>query len=448
MNKFKYLALITMASILGSNAYAQELLTLSDAIKFALENKVDAHKARLEVENAENLIAETRASALPQITGTGSLTYNPIVQQSALPAEIFGGEPGEIMMVAFGQKWQGNGSIALNQQLFNQTVFTGLKAAKTTREFYLINSSLTEEQLIEKVANGYYDVFQTQLQLVTLNNNLSNTSKTRSVIEGLYNNGLARKIDLDRTTVAVKNLEAQKQQLVNALELKENALKFIIGMDIDNDIDLPEETFDISMEPYADTSNMLNRTEIRLLEKQTELLELNKQASESEYYPSLSLTANYGYVGFGNSFPLFTKEEGVKWSNFSGIGLNLSIPIFNGHATRSRVRKADVELRKAQYDLQDTKLALSLASENAKAQIKNNLLTIQSNRENVLLAKEVMEDTENNYRNGLATLTELLDAETAYADAQNNLNTSLLNFKIAEVQLIKANGNLKSLINE
>jgi outer membrane protein TolC len=99
-------------------------------------------------------------------------------------------------------------------------------------------------------------------------------------------------------------------------------------------------------------------------------------------------------------------------------------------------------------DIADTKLALSMAAENSKVQIKNSLLTIESNRKNVDLAKSVLEDTNNNYKNGLATLTDLLDAENAYADAQNNLNTSLLDYKIAEVQLIKANGKLKSLIKE
>ena len=99
-------------------------------------------------------------------------------------------------------------------------------------------------------------------------------------------------------------------------------------------------------------------------------------------------------------------------------------------------------------DIADTKLALNLAAENSKVQIKNSLLTIESNRKNVDLAKSVLEDTNNNYKNGLATLTDLLDAENAYADAQNKLNTSLLDYKIAEVQLIKANGNLKSLIKE
>jgi len=93
-------------------------------------------------------------------------------------------------------------------------------------------------------------------------------------------------------------------------------------------------------------------------------------------------------------------------------------------------------------------LSLSMMNENAKAQVKNSLLTVNSNRENVHLANEVLSNTSNNYRNGLATLTELLEAEQAYADAQNNLNTSLLNYKVAEVQLVKAKGQLKTLVNK
>ena len=104
-------------------------------------------------------------------------------------------------------------------------------------------------------------------------------------------------------------------------------------------------------------------------------------------------------------------------------------------------------MKQAQVDLEDTKLALSLSNENAKSQITNSLLTINSNRENVQLAKEVLDNTQNNYKNGLATLTDLLDAENAYSDAQNNLSTSLLNYKVAEVQLIKAKGELNTLLN-
>ncbi|SFS36727.1 TolC family protein [Sphingobacterium wenxiniae] len=446
--KFKYLSVLAAGLLFQmSPVKAQDFLTLKEAISYALEHKAEAKKSKLDVVNAQNKIDEVRSGALPQVNVSAGLTYNPIIQQVALDGAMMG-QPGETILVTMGQKWQSTPVISLNQQLFNQSVFTGLKAANTTREFYLINDQLTEEQLIERVANAYYNVYQTQLQLETIQNNLDNTTRTHKVIGGLFDAGLAKKIDLDRIAVTVNNLKAQKQQLLNALDLQENALKFAIGMDIQQDIQLPEETFEIDAAILNEVGDINNRTEVQVMNKQLQLLDLNKKAIKAEYYPTLSLSANYGYAGFGQQFPLFNNHSSVKWSNFSGISLNLAFPIFNGFSTRSKVRQADIDIRKAQVDLEDTKLALSLGNENAKAQVKNSLLTVNTNQENVQLAKEVLDNTQNNYRTGLATLTDLLDAERAYVDAQNNYTTSLLNYKVAEVQLIKANGNLKSLVNE
>ncbi|MDH5826745.1 TolC family protein [Sphingobacterium faecium] len=447
MKRIKIVGVLLAALFSVNFLHAQEILTLNEALKYALENKAEAKKSTLDLENAQYQIDEVRAGALPQISGAGSLTYNPMLQKVALPGEIIG-KPGETVMVAMGQKWQSTASLQVNQQLFNQSLFTGLKAAKTTKQFYLINKDLSDEQLIEKVANAYYDVFQSQLQLQTVEDNLNSTTKTRDVIAGLVQAGLGKKIDLDRTSVAVNNLKANRQILVNALELKENALKFAIGMPMDHKVNLPNETFEINL-LSADlvSSSLSSRTEVRLLEKQNELLELNRDAMRAAYYPSLSFTGNLGYLGMGPVFPILTKNDGVKWSGYSGLGLNLSIPIFTGGATKAKVNQATIQLKQAQVDLEDTKLALSLANENAKSQITNSLLTINNNRANVSLAKEVLDDTQNNYKNGLATLTDLLDAENAYADAQNNLSTSLLNYKVAEVQLIKAKGELNTLLN-
>jgi len=447
--KFKFLSVMAVGLLFSwSRAQAQETLTLQQAITFALDNKIDAQKSRLDVENAQYKIDEVRAGALPEVSGAGTLTYNPMLQQSALPGELLG-RPGETIMVAFGQKWQSNATLTVKQQIFNQALFTGLKAANSTREFYQINKDLTDEMLIEKVATAYYQVFQSQLKMETVRTNLDNTEKNQQVIKGLVDAGLSKRIDLDRTTVQVNNLKAELQQAINTLQIQENALKFAIGMDISTEISMPRETFAIDPQVLEnEAANLDNRIEIRSLAKQTELLELDKKAAIAEYYPSLSFTGNLGYLGMGQSFPIFSKDEGVSWSGFSGLGLNLSIPIFNGGKTKAKVNQKNIEILKNKADLADRKLALSQASQDARTQIKNSLLTINTNEANVKLAKEVLEDTQNNYRNGLATLTELLDAEKAQADAQNNYNTSLLNYKVAEVQLIKSNGNLKSLVNE
>lgn len=433
------MALMVAGMLSGSLLHAQETLTLQEAVKFALENKAEAKKAMLDLENSEYQIDEVRAGALPQINGSASVKYNAIIP--SMPLEV----GGQTQYLKMGQPWNSTAGLSVNQQIFNQSLFTGLKAAKTTREFYIINRQLTDETLIEKVANAYYDVFQTQLQLETIDNNLENTNKTKTVIEGLVTAGIARQIDLDRIIVNINNLVAQRQIVVNALELKENALKFAIGMPIETDIDLPEETFDVNLEMATSTMDLAGRTEIKLMEKQAELLELNRKSMKAAYYPSLSFGGDIGYQGFGQGIP---GSNDFKWFPTSGLGLNLSIPIFNGGSTKAKINQATIQIKQLQVDIEDTRLGLNLANENAKAQIKNSLLTVDANRRNVELSKEVLDDTQNNYRNGLATLTELLDAENALATAENNLNTSLLNYKIAEIQLIKANGQLKTLVNE
>ncbi len=431
----------------GSFAFAQEakVLTLQEAVSYALANKADAEKSRLDIEKGDAQIAEVRANALPQINISGGTTYNPLLQENVLPGEIFG-LPGQSVKLAFGQEWTSNVNAQLTQVLFNQSVFTGLKAAKSTKEFYLLNHELTEEQIIEKVATAYYQVYQTEQMLENLQSNLELTEQTVDIVQGLYDNGLAKKIDFDRTRVALNNLTSNRQQLINAVQLSQNALKFMIGMPIDEAIALPEETFDPAFLPEMNNDFMENRTEIKLINKQLELLNWQKKATQAEYYPSASLVASYGWLGQGPEVPVWNGEdEGVFWGDMSSVGINIQIPIFNGFGTKARVKQDRIEIAQAEADLGETKLALQLAYHNALAQLENSLITIKNQIENVELAQEVFNDTQNNYSLGLASLNDMLDAERDLADSKNNLTNARLDYKLAEVELLKSQGKLRTL---
>lgn len=438
MKRKTFIAALLMVSSFSLSAQTE--LSLKKAVNYALEHKAEAQKAKLDIENSNYQIQEARSNILPQINANGGLTYNPILQQTALNMN------GQTMVIKMGQPWQSTAVVQLDQQLFNMSVFQGLKAAKSTRAFYILNNELTEEQIIEKVANTYYDVFKTKSQLKTISNTMDNTTRVRNIISSLYDNGLAKKIDLDRITVALNNLSSSKQQLINAQALQENALKYLIGMEISTAITLPESTFNINESVQLDRSiDLGNRTEIRLMEQQGTLLKYNKKAIDAQRYPSLALTANYGYMGMGEQLPYFAgKTPDVNWANFSGIGLSLRVPIFAGLANKAKVQQAQIEIEKFQIDLNDTKLALNLEMENAYTQIKNALITLTTQKSNLNLAKNVLDDVENNYKNGLASLTDLLDAETSYSDAQNNYTNALMDYKVAEVQLIKTKGELKT----
>ena len=172
-----------------------------------------------------------------------------------------------------------------------------------------------------------------------------------------------------------------------------------------------------------------------------------KKATEAAYYPTVNLTANYNWQGLGPKFPLTNgKSEGVYWSDYSAIGLGINIPIFNGFATKAKVQQNQIEIDKLEADLKDTKLGLDQAYQNAKSQIENSLASIENQKANVELAESVLADTKSNYQYGLATLTDLLDAENSLVQAKNNYTTAVLDYKIAEVQYYKSKGELKTYL--
>ncbi|RYF37419.1 MAG: TolC family protein, partial [Chitinophagaceae bacterium] len=247
-------------------------LTLKEAINQALQANQDVRKARLDEENSRYKVDEVRGTALPQISGTGSLTYNPILQLSALPGDL-AGQPGQTILVAFGQKWNAGAGVQLNQSLFDKSIFTGLKAARSTEEFYKLNTQLSEEQIIEMVANSYYQLQVQKQRLYVLDSNYNSTSRVRKVLQGQYDNGLARKIDVDRISVSISNIEAQRQQLRNTIKQAENQVKFLVGFPIQSAITIPDVVLkDIHPEVTDQTDSLIldERTEVMVLKKQTD----------------------------------------------------------------------------------------------------------------------------------------------------------------------------------
>lgn len=426
---------------------AQETVTLKQAIEYALQNKAEALNAKLDVRNADYQIMEAKAGALPKINGVANLTYNPILQTTALDAGAFSGGPSNIQLITLGQKWNAGAGVQLSQALFNQQVFIGLKAAKSTKEFYQLNAQLTEEQIIERVSNAYFQVFTIQQKKETLESSYTSTEKARNIIKSLYDNGLAKKVDLDRTNVNLTNINTVLKQQQNAINQAENALKFYMGMPIENKIELVKADMEITPHLLDETVGTDSRSEIKILNKQRELLQYNKKAVEAAYYPTVNLNANYSWQGLGDKFPLTNGEKnGVYWADYSAITLGVNIPIFNGFATKARVEMAQIELDKLDVSIKDTKLSLDLSYQNAKSQIENSLLALENQKANVSLAETVTSNTKHNYQYGLATLTELLEAENALVEAKNNYSTAILEYKIAEIQYYKAKGELKNYI--
>ncbi len=437
--KRKIISLIAIAGLFLSPqlSQAQVQITLKEALNYAVSHNTNLKKSILDIDAGKYKTQEVRSQALPQLTATSGLTYNPVIGQI-----VFGDQA-----IKLGRTWNSNAGVSLNQQLFNQQVFTGLQAAKSSENYYALNAELTEEQVIEQVANNYYQVLVNRIQMNVIDTNIKNVSVVAKIINNQFENGLAKKIDVDRIQVSLTNLNTQRETIKNAITQLENNLKLSMGMSVNQAIIIPETEFIAIQESpiFPDSLDMSNRTEMKLFDVQSDLLRLQKKAFVSEYYPTLSLMANYNYATQSNKFDyLMTNPNAIGFGS-SAIGLTLRVPIFNGFLTRSKIRQADIQIAKLEEDRFQAKNGLNMAYENAKIQMKNSLNTINLQRKNVELAQEIYLSTQNNYNNGLAFLTDLLETENSLTQAQNSYNQALLNYKIAEIQFIKSQGNIKSL---
>jgi outer membrane protein len=444
------LSLILLVGIGAYNAYAQSALSLQECLKYALTNNQQLARVRLEEDMGRFKTSEVRARALPQVNASGQYTNNIKKQILAVPGELLQ-EPGKTVLLQAGTTHNLTASGTFSQAVFDQSVFTGLKAAKTGEEYYSMQSVQSEETVIYNVTQLYYSALVSREKMTVLDADIEKISKLVNTTSSQVQNGLARKIDLDRMRVNLTNYKTQRTQAQNQYQVQLNQLKQQMGMTMATTIDLPTTSFkEIESKAVGAMDfggvNLDNRIEYRLLQKQEELQELQKKAYIAEYYPSLALSGNYSYNGISNKFDFLKSNNTASWYDMAAVSLTLKIPIFDGFARRSRVSQASVTLKELSKQKEETALALSTQFENAKLQVENNLTTIQAQKENVDLAKEVYNSTQNNYNLGLANLTDLLDAETSLTAAQNNYNEALLQYKLAELDIIKSNGNLKSLL--
>lgn len=436
-------------TVVVNKGYAQQTITLQDALLYALENSEVMKQARLDIESGQQKVTESLSSALPQINASSSVTGNPIVQSFVLPAEFMGGAPGDFMAIRAGQNWSAMTQVTLSQQLYNQQVFSGLKAAKGSTQYYELAAQLSEENVLQQVATNYYQLVVTRQKMGVLDANIDRVTELEKIIASQVENGLVTRIDLNRVKVNKTNLEAQKLELENAVIQMENLLKYYMGMPIDEQITIPETAIE-ELEKYANAViageklNVENLLSYRLMNKQAELLSLQTKVQKAAYVPSLYLSGHYTYNTQSNKFNLYSKD--ALSYDMAAVSLNLSIPIFDGFARRSKVKASEIQLEQLRQEMTKTTNALTMSFNNAKLQISNSLRTIEVQQANKELAKEVYDLTNSNYQLGLSSLTDLINAETELRTAENSYNEALLQYKVAEIELIKAKGEIGSLL--
>ena len=427
---------------------AQTTFDLSTCLGYARTHNLELQNSRLSEQQAHYEKRELVGTLYPQINGSFSNTYNGVLRTSIIPGEAFGGPSGSTSEVQFGTPYESTASIQLSQQLFNPSVGTSLKLAEQNKLLQQTSGQQTEEQLAYNIAILYYNIIIQDAQQANLETSAATLDSLLRQGQLQLEQGVARQVDVDRLQVNANALYAQIDQLKRSRVQLLNNLKLQLGMPLSEDLDLQaisqQELERQVQQPKGSVNTLAQRPDIRMMEIQSEMNELQRRMNQQGYIPTLSLSlqggsiSNRNELGFGNA----------NWNDYLALTVNLSVPLFDGFQRSAKHQQLKAQANIAENNLRLTEQRASYELENAQVQYDNSNINLDQQRMNVDLAAKVFAVSQLEYSEGIIPATTLTEARNDLTEAQNLYFQTLLELLQARLEMAYAQGQAVQFIEQ
>lgn len=446
---------LTILLLMGHYLLAQEVnplaLSLKQCVQMAVQSNVNVKSARFDKEKSAYKIDETRAALLPKVNLNGSFQDNVIEATTILPAafgKMLGGTGEEDIAVSMGTQFSSSASVNFSQVLFNKTAYLALEIAKKSSTISGLSVEKASEEIAAEVAKLYFLIQTTTEQEKLIEGNIARADKMKTITKVTVDNGVGKQIDFDRVSVNLENYRTQLSNSQAALEQQLNMMKYLLDLPQDQSLTLTNE-IETSLLPDASAlnSDVSDHIDLKLLKSQQEMNELNQKTIKSSYLPTVSLTGLLALQGLKSEFKDYFSSNST-WYPYSYFNVSLSVPLFDGGEKQAKTRQAKLEHQKTEEKLESTKESLDMNFKNALNNFVNNKSNVSRQQQNLKLAEKVYEETSLKYREGMATMSNLLQDETSLSNAQAGYLTSLYNLKDAEVKMLSLSGDIKGLFSK
>ena len=422
---------------------AQDVLTLEECLRLGIENNLSLESSRNEIRKGEHTLSENRAKLLPQINAVAGFNdnFNP-------PVSVTDGSAyGNPYNVTKTLQYNASAGIQLQMPLYNQTVYTAVDIARTMNELNRLSYEKAREDLILQISKMYYLSQNTAEQIALIKENISRLNELSSITQAFYDNGMAMEVDVKRVNINLENQRVQYDNAQSMLTQQLNLLKYVIDYPADKEIALTpvdtENTTSVSL-----TGLYNNQYELQLLQSKQKLAEQQRKMIGQGYIPSLSFTGSWMYSAYTDKAKnWFHSGPSNHWYNSSGIGLTLRIPIFDGLDKRAKMKKAKIEIENAKLSYENALKNMQTQYLNATNELMNSQRNFRKQKDNYLLAEDVYQVTTDRYREGIASMTEVLQDEMRMSEAQNNYINAHYNYQVTNLSLLKLTGQLETLFN-
>ncbi|MBL1220183.1 TolC family protein [Chryseobacterium sp. L7] len=426
-------ALSLFMGMAAVSAQEKKQLTLDEAVQLGIQNsknlKIDAAK----IEEATADLLEAKNRQLPELKVSGSYMYLPTKPTVDLKISTGSGAAGgpEVHQVAYG-------SVNLSVPIYSGgKIKYGIQSAKYLVEASKLSTENDKIAIAYNVAQAYNNLFKANQSIKVLEENLTASQKRDETFLKLENNGVIARNDRLKANLQTSNIELQLLEAKNNYNIANINMDLLLGIpettEIEVDQNYIEEGSEVKAVDYYVNEAKENRKDLQALAQQRKAAELGTKSAKAENLPSIAFTG--GYVAA--DIPKF-----LTVYNAVNVGVGVSYNLSNIWKENSSLRQS--QAREKQLAAND-----ELLNDNIKLDVNREYQNTDYSKKRIAVYEKAAEQANENYRitknkydNGLATMTELLDADAAQISSNVGVINAKADAALAYRKLLQTTGTL------
>lgn len=411
-------------------------LDLESAIQLAKVNNRTLQNADSDILIARQKRWETIASGLPQLKLSAGY-INAIKQPvSLIPAEFFGGQPGEFNEVVFGTEQSANAGLRLEQLIFDGSYLVGLQAS----EIYLRISeqayTKTEQVITQATVDAYVNVLLAQAQVAVLKQNLEAAQLNLNEIKLVVENGLSEEENAQQLQLIVSSLKSSLNYGKKMTAVAKNVLRYVLGMEFNTPLELTSTLEGLALQSQGATESPLSLSDnidYQMAQNDIRSKELLLKLERFKSLPRISAFLSGGYDGYNQSFDFTQREQ--DWFGRASFGLNLSIPVFSSFQSQAKRQQAKLALKQSKNQADNVAQELLLKESELRNVVQFHLENVQTTASNLALAKSIEQKNQIKFKEGLVSGFTLRQIQTQLYEAQKNYLTAMQQLVVSKTSL-------------
>lgn len=444
---------LSLALLASAFVYGQRTLTLDECRSLAIQNNKELQIAgeKVRVANYDKQAALTKY--FPQVSAMGTYMRNQkdinLLDDKTVAGlgKLLPIDVGAFTHLDIQDVWLGNVSLV-------QPVFMGGKIiaynqiTKYAKELAQSMNDLKLQDVIYKTDEAYWQVVSLVNKKKLADSYVSLLRKMDTDVQALIEEGVATQVDGMSVRVKLNQAEMAQTKVDNGLALSRMALAQLCGLPLDESLALADENIESLPESASSSSSFsveeafINRQELKSLDYAVRIYKKKEKIALAEHLPSVALTANY-LVTNPNSFNGFKNDFGGMFN----VGVAVQVPISGWWEGTYKRNAARAETHIKQLELDDAKEKIELQVNQSVYKVNEAGKKLTASSRNKEKAEENLRHATIGFEEGVIPALNLMEAQTAWVEAQSDLIDAQIEVKLTDVYLSKALGRLSSTTN-